>query len=170
MTGIQLYSQALAIVADLESPEGADPDALAPALAAWFDASEDKMEAYIAVLRRMDNQEIELKAEQDAYGVSRKQLATQREHVRELAKLVLQAREELGEEGKLARPTWSARLQDFDSVCVPADLSVLPEDFIRWTSAADKPAIKAALKAGEDVAGCALLTSRLLVVVQKGLK
>ena len=66
MTGYDLYSQAAHIIATIESLEGADPDILDPQLAAWFDATEDKISAYHAVIKRLETEDAHLKAEADA--------------------------------------------------------------------------------------------------------
>lgn len=162
MTSLELYAAALDIISELESPEGADPDAIAPRLAAWIDAADDKVGALYAVLRRIDAEDTALKAEQEAFAAARKRLATQEKRVRELAIALLSARDQVGEGGKVTRPTFSAWLTTSEVVVVPPDVQELPNAFVtsKTTYTADKLAIKAAIKAGDEVKGCAIVESR----------
>lgn len=161
MTSFDLYSLSLHMIDDIDSPEGIDPDELAPRLAAWLDAADDKIGAIYSVLRRMDVEEAALKAEQDAFALARKRLATQRDRVREMAVLLLTSREQL-DGPKVKRPTFSAWLVTSESVLVPDDARDLPAEFVvtKTTYSADKNAIKTAIKGGDTVPGCAIVESR----------
>ena len=160
MTGYDLYAQAAHLISTIESLEGADPDILDPQLAAWFDATDDKIAAYHAVIKRLETEDAHLKAEADAIAACRKRQAKQAERVKDLATLLLTSMEALGNEPKVKRPTFSAWLATTESISVPDDLALLPVGFWRTKIEADKTAIKAAIKAGEDVPGCAVVETR----------
>ena len=160
MTGYDLYSQAAHIIATIESLEGADPDILDPQLAAWFDATEDKISAYHAVIKRLETEDAHLKAEADAIAACRKRQAKQADRVRDLATLLLTSMEALGNEPKVKRPTFSAWLQTTESISVPDDCTRLPRAYQRIKVEADKTGIKLAIKAGDDVLGCSVVETR----------
>ena len=124
MTGYDLYSQAAHIIATIESLEGADPDILDPQLAAWFDATDDKIAAYHAVIKRLETEDAHLKAEADAIAACRKRQAKQAERVKDLATLLLTSMEALGNEPKVKRPTFSAWLATTESVSAPDDATI----------------------------------------------
>ena len=146
MTGYDLYAQAAHLISTIESLEGADPDILDPQLAAWFDATDDKIAAYHAVIKRLETEDAHLKAEAD--------------RVKDLATLLLTSMEALGNEPKVKRPTFSAWLQTTESISVPDDATRLPLAFQRIKVEADKTGIKLAIKAGEDVLGCSVVETR----------
>jgi len=160
MTGYDLYSQAAHIIATIESLEGADPDILDPQLAAWFDATDDKIAAYHAVIKRLETEDAHLKAEADAIAAARKRQAKQAERVKDLATLLLTSMESLGNEPKVKRPTFSAWLATTESISVPSDAELLPVAYQRAKVEADKTAIKLAIKAGQDVPGCSVVETR----------
>ena len=164
MTGYDLYSQAAHIIATIESLEGADPDILDPQLAAWFDATEDKISAYHAVIKRLETEDAHLKAEADAIAAARRRMAKQSERVRDLATILLLAMEQLGEEPKVKRATFSAWLLATESVSAPEDAALLPLAYQRVKIEANKSKLKDALKAGELVDGCGLVTTRSVVI------
>ena len=157
MTGYDLYAQAAHLISTIESLEGADPDILDPQLAAWFESTDDKIAAYHAVIKRLETEDAHLKAEADAIAAARKRQAKQAERVRDLATLLLTSIEALGNEPKVKRPTFSAWLATTDRISVPDDATRLPFAFQRITVDADKTAIKAAIKAGQDVLGCSVV-------------
>lgn len=160
MTGYDLYAQAAHLISTIESPEGADPDILDSQLAAWFDATDDKIAAYHAVIRRLETEDGHLKAEADAIAAARKRQAKQAERVKDLATLLLVSMEALGMEPKVKRPTFSASLATTESISVSVDPESLPAGFWRTKIEADKTAIKLAIKCGEIVPGCALVETR----------
>ena len=164
MTGYDLYTQAAHMIATIESLEGADPDILDPQLAAWFDATDDKIAAYHAVLKRLEIEDVALKVEADAIAAARKRMAKQSERVRDLATILLLAMEQLGEEPKVKRPTFSAWLLSTESVSAPEDATLLPLAYQRVKVEANKAKLKEALKAGELVDGCSLVQTRGVVI------
>ena len=164
MTGYDLYSQAAHIIATIESLEGADPDILDPQLAAWFDATDDKIAAYHAVIKRLETEDAHLKAEADAIAACRKRQAKQAERVKDLATLLLTSMEALGNEPKVKRPTFSAWLATTESVSAPDDATLLPLAYQRVKVEANKSKLKDVLKAGELVDGCGLVTTRSVVI------
>ena len=163
-TGYDLYTQAAHMIATIESLEGADPEVLDPQLAAWLDSCDDKIGAYHAVLKRLEIEDVALKAEADAISAARKRMAKQSERVRDLATILLLAMEQLGEEPKVKRPTFSAWLLSTESVTAPEDATLLPLAYQRVKVEANKTKLKDALKAGELVDGCALVATRSVVI------
>lgn len=163
-TGYELYAQAAHMIATIESLEGADPEVLDPQLAAWLDSCDDKIGAYHAVLKRLEIEDAALKAEADGIAAARKRMAKQSERVRDLATLLLVSMEQLGEEPKVKRPTFSAWLATTESVQVLDDVTLLDPTYQRIKIEADKTAIKAAIKAGGDVLGCSLVQTRAVVI------
>ena len=163
-TGYDLYTQAAHMIATIESLEGADPEILDPQLAAWLDSCDDKIGAYHAVLKRLEIEDVALKAEADAISAARKRMAKQSERVRDLATILLLAMEQLGEEPKVKRPTFSAWLLATEAVTAPEDATLLPLAYQRVKVEANKSKLKDALKAGELVDGCGLLTTRSVVI------
>ena len=164
MTGYDLYTEAARMIATIESVEGADPEQLDPQLAAWLDSCDDKIGAYHAVLKRLDLEDVALKAEADAIAAARRRMAKQSERVRDLATILLLAMEQLGEEPKVKRATFSAWLLSTESVSAPEDAALLPLAYQRIKVEANKTKLKDALKAGELVDGCGLLTTRSVVI------
>ena len=71
-TGYELYTQAAHMIATIESLEGADPEVLDPQLAAWLDSCDDKIGAYHAVLKRLEIEDVALKAEADAIAAAKR--------------------------------------------------------------------------------------------------
>ena len=163
-TGYELYAQAAHMIATIESLEGADPEVLDPQLAAWLDSCDDKIGAYHAVLKRLEIEDVALKAEADAIAAARKRMAKQSERVRDLATLLLLAMEQLGEEPKVKRATFSAWLLSTESVSAPDDATLLPLAYQRIKVEANKSKLKDALKAGELVDGCSLVQTRAVVI------
>jgi hypothetical protein len=164
MTGYDLYAQAAHLISTIESLEGADPDILDPQLAAWLDSCDDKIAAYHAVLKRFEIEDAALKAEADAIAAARKRHAKQAERVRDLATLLLITMEQLGNEPKVKRSTFSAWLATTESVSAPEDATLLPLAYQRVKVEANKAKLKDALKAGELVDGCSLVQTRGVVI------
>lgn len=163
-TGYELYAQAAHMIATIESLEGADPEVLDPQLAAWLDSCDDKIGAYHAVLKRLEIEDAALKAEADGIAAARKRMAKQSERVRDLATLLLVSMEQLGEEPKVKRPTFSAWLATTESVSAPEDAALLPLAYQRVKIEANKSKLKDVLKAGELVDGCSLVQTRAVVI------
>ena len=163
-TGYELYAQAAHMIATIESLEGADPEVLDPQLAAWLDSCDDKIGAYHAVLKRLELEDVALKAEADGIAAARKRMAKQSERVRDLATLLLVSMEQLGEEPKVKRPTFSAWLLSTESVSAPEDAALLPLAYQRVKVEANKAKLKDVLKAGELVDGCSLVQTRAVVI------
>ena len=164
MTGYDLYAEAAHIIATIESLEGADPEILDPQLAAWFDNTDDKIAAYHAVIKRLEVEDAALKVEADAIAAARKRHAKQAERVRDLATLLLTTMEQLGNEPKVKRPTFSAWLATTESVSAPDDATLLPLAYQRVKVEANKSKLKDVLKAGELVDGCSLVQTRAVVI------
>lgn len=162
LTGLDLLRESVSIVAAIEAPEGADADAIDARLAAWVDACDDKLAAYWSVCRRIDDEDAQVKAIADRLASRRKALALNKARVSEMAAALLAEREAHGLEPREKRPEFSAWLAATTSTTVPADAAHLPPQYRRekLVIEADKTAIKAALERGEEIEGCALVTTR----------
>jgi len=162
MTGYDLIRAAAGIVADLDSPEGADAATLDQRLADWIEASDDKHGAYYAVSKRLELEADEMAQLMATMKKRASYLANQQARVKALAAELLIAREALGEEPKVSTPMFRAWLVRTESVSVPDDVGMLPEAFQRRKVVveADKAAIKSAIKAGESVPGAFIVETR----------
>lgn len=161
-SGYHLLRDAASIVASLDSIDGADPSELDTRLSAWLDATDDKHAAYHAVAKRLELEADECAALMAGLRKRASYLATQQTRVKALASELLLAREALGEEPKVSTPTFRAWLATTESVSVPDDVAMLPEQYVRTkvTREADKTAIKAAIKRGESVPGAFIVETR----------
>ena len=161
MTGLELHRTATALVATLEQPEGADPETFAPELAAFLDASADKISAYLWVLRAISADGAELRRMELTIASRRKYLEQQGSRIESMATLLLLAMEQLGEEPKIKRPEFSAWLATTESVTVTDEaIALLPPTMLRVRTEPDKAAIKAAIKAGAEIPGCVIFQNR----------
>lgn len=160
MTTFDLLNQAAAIVAALDSPDGADPDAIDEGIAAFLGGADDKLGALWAVSRRLDVEDADLGALAKTIAAKRRRLTTHAEHIKHLATALLEAKEAIGEEPKVKRQEFTAWLQAAESVQVPEDATTIPTAYQRVTVAADKTAIKEAIKGGVAVPGCSIVTNR----------
>ena len=162
MTGYDLIRSAAGIVADLDAPEGADASTLDERLAAWIEASDDKHGAYYAVSKRLELEAEECSQLMAAMKKRAAYLAAQQARVKALASELLLAREAIGEEPKVSTPMFRAWLVKTESVSVPEDVNMLPEQYrrVKVTVEPDKTAIKAAIKSGESVPGAFIVETR----------
>jgi hypothetical protein len=162
MTYLDLMIEGRDIVAALNEPEGADSDVLDPALSAWLDAVDDKLGAYHVVIERLAAEDALLDAVAKKIAAKRATLKKQHDSVRGRATDLLLTMEAAGEEPKVKRPEFTAYLSRSESVSVDPD-AVLPADLVRVVTSPDKAAIKAVIKGGHTVPGCAILESRAVV-------
>ena len=161
MTGLELHRHATALVATLEQPEGADPETFAPELAAFLDGTTDRISAYRWALRAIDSSAAELRSIEATVASRRRYLEQQAARVTSLATMLLTDMEQLGEEPKVKRPEFSAWLATTESVTVADEaIALLPPTMLRVRTEPDKTAIKIALKAGAELPGCAILSTR----------
>ena len=162
MTGYDLIRSAAGIVAELDAPEGADASTLDERLAAWIEASDDKHGAYYAVSKRLELEADECAALMASIKKRAGYLAAQQARVKALASELLIAREAIGEDPKVSTPMFRAWLVRTESVSVPEDVNLLPEQYrrVKVSVEADKTAIKAAIKSGESVPGAFLVETR----------
>lgn len=160
-TTLELLSEAARLTASLESPEGADPEELLPDLAAWLDASGDKLGACWAVTRRFDADEGLLTAILESVTRKLRAVRGQRDRVRDLASELLRTREDLGEDSRVKRPEFSAWLASTTRVDIAPD-AVLPEGYRHppRPGEPDKATLKRVLEGGTPVPGCALVVTR----------
>ena len=160
MNTYDLLQSAHSLVVAIEGDEGIDPTMLAPRLAAWLDASDDKLGGCRVAIARLTEGADFLKSEEKRIAERRKAIEAQTAHVRDLATSLLVAREALGEEPKVKTPTYTAWLQASESVDGPERPEDWPTEYQRVTVSADREAAKRALKAGTAIEGVTLRESR----------
>lgn len=159
-TGYELIKQAGALVAELDVPEGADADTFDSALAAWLDATDDKLTAYWAVVRRLDAEGEQLRTLERTLASRRRYLDAQAERVKHMASELLASREALGEEPKVRTALFSAWLATTASVEVSVEPERLDECYRRVSVDVDKARLKRDLELGVEVYGAALVRKR----------
>lgn len=137
------------ILDELHDSSGIMSDETVAYLDAWLEASDDKIGACLAVVRRM-GAEGDLLREEEGRLRARRVTA---ERVSELIKLrataLLEAREALGEEPKVKTTTYTAWLAETSSIVGPEDVSEWPEVWRRVKTEPDRAAALKAAKAGE---------------------
>ena len=159
-TGYELIKQAGALVAELDTPEGADADTFDAALAAWVASTDDKLTAYWAVCKRIDAEGDQLRALEQTLARRRRYLEAQGERVRSMACELLASRESLGEEPKVRTALFSAWLATTTSVEVSVEAERLDECYRRVEVSVDKARLKRDLELGATVHGAALVAKR----------
>lgn len=160
ITGHDLLMRAGALVATLDAPEGADADAFDGALSAWLDATDDKLTAYWAVVRRLDAEGEQLRTLERTLASRRRYLEAQAERVKAMAGELLASRETLGEEPKVKTALFSAWLATTTSVEVSVEPERLDECYRRVEVSVDKARLKRDLELGATVHGAALVAKR----------
>lgn len=155
MTAAELEYAITCAVARLDDDES---DEAAAEVARLVDLAEDKAAALVHVVRRADA-EAQLCRTRAAKMTARAHQASAREQW---------AREALGHlvaamGGRVRGTDFSASIQPSSRVDV-LDLSAVPAGLTRTTVEPDKARILAQLRAGELVAGCALVTGRVVVI------
>ena len=155
-----LLRESAAIVAQLDAPEGMDADELDARLAAWLDAHEDRLAAYRWVLARLDAEDAIHAALIARVTATRRYLDRQREVIVERATALLVEQERLTGEARVKRPDYSAWLVTTESVDVTAPAAELPEQYQRVNVEPARALIGAALRAGTEVPGCVIRTTR----------
>ena len=123
----------------------------------WLDASDDKALACRVVISRFDAEAAYCKQEADRLRDRAKRFEAAGERVTSLVKMLLASKEDAGEGGKVTMADGSTvSLVHTRGVEVQVlDLDAIPQRFCRVKVEADKVALKAAYKAGEQVAGVA---------------
>lgn len=160
MTGHDLLMQAGALVATLEAPDGADADTFDGALGVWLDATDDKLTAYWAVVRRLDAEGEQLRTLERTLATRRRYLEAQAERVKAMAADLLASREALGEEPKVKTPLFSAWLATTTSVEVTVEPERLDECYRRVEVSVDKARVKRDLELGATIHGAELVAKR----------
>lgn len=162
MTGIDLLRASGAIIAEIEAPEGADPEAIDAKLDAWISQVDNKLSAYFWVCRRLDVELEAVKGIRDRALSRMKTLERNQKALRSMARLLLLEREQHGQSAKVIDPEFTAWLVETQAVEVNVDATKLPKKYRRVSVEADRAAIKLELIAGRKVRGCQLVTHRNL--------
>ena len=158
MKGYELATEAGALVALLEDADGVIDDESIARIDAFIDASGDKLEAYAAVVRRLNTEADTLAAEKKRIAArfdSRiKGLRSQRERLRGCALDLLTAHKELTGESSVKGDTFSAHLSRTSSLVVPDDPLEWPAAFVSAVPKLNRSALTKALRGGESFDGC----------------
>ena len=157
-----LICQARSIARLLDSGEATADDVEAEAVR-WLLTAHDKLEALMHVHRALEADAAYLRDEERRLAERRRVIEAAAARVRDLGTQLLIEHRELTGEGAVKRPTYSARLARGEAVVGPDDAMEWPEAYRRVSVAPDRAAAKAALKAGVDVPGVALVVSESVV-------
>jgi len=137
---------------------GLEPEEFEAALASWLGEAEGKLER-LAALRRASQARQEA-LEHEIARLEREVSRARRseEFALVAARVLLEARRELGQDAKVTWTGGKAWLQKSTPKVVVEDPAAVPSEWTRQVSSVEinKPGILAALKAGQDVAGCKL--------------
>lgn len=159
MTAAELTLAALHLVARMDE-EGVDPEELE----AWCKDGENAIERRRFAAKRLEIEITAAKGERDYFARRMTRLELELERVKAGALELLLVKAELGEEPKVRTPNVSAWLIETTSVVGPEDVSAWPAEYrrVRTVETPDKENAKAALLAGEDLPGLALVRRRSL--------
>lgn len=115
----------------------------------------DKAEATACYIKELIGLAERIKAEEKAFAERRRQLENKTEWLKKYLSRQMQTA------GRPELETPRCRISFRKSEAVVADIEMLPREFVRMEirESADKAAIKAALKAGREVTGAALVQS-----------
>ena len=144
----ELVEQARRLMAVIADDGGVLTDDTEEALAAWVNASEDKVGACIHAARRLEQEQAILKDEEDRLASRRRALAAAEERVRGYATSMLLEMETMGMEPKLRAPSYSVWLGESESLHVPEDPKLWPEEFVRVSKSVDKRGLTEAVRQG----------------------
>lgn len=159
-TGLDLLRESGAIIAALDSEEGMDAAECDARLSAWMSAQADKLAAYHAVCARLDAEDELMRAHAERIASRRRLLARHREHVRSLATALLLHRETLTGDHRCRGDGYSAWLQASESVEGPEAPEAWPEAYQRVRVEPDRAGALRALRAGLEVPGVRLVSTR----------
>lgn len=144
----ELVEQARRLMAVIADDGGVLTDDTEEALAAWVNASEDKVGACVHAARRLEQEQALLKEEEERLASRRRALAAAEERVRGYATSMLLEMETMGMEPRLRAPSYSVWLAESESLHVPEDQRLWPEEFIRVTKSVDKVGVRDAFHKG----------------------
>jgi hypothetical protein len=144
----ELVEQARRLMSVIADDGGVLTDETEEALAAWVNASEDKVGACIHAARRLEQEQSLLKEEEERLASRRRALAAAEDRVRGYATSMLLEMETMGMEPKLRAPSYSVWLGESESLHAPDDQSLWPEEFIRVSKSVDKRGLTEAVRQG----------------------
>jgi hypothetical protein len=147
----ELVESARHLMAVIEDDGGVLTEETEAALAAWVNASEDKIGACVHAARRLTAEADLLKKEEERLYSRRKALEAGEARVREYATMMLLELEGVGQEPKVKTPTYTVWLGESESLHVPDDPALWPKAWTKTVVTVDKRVANAALEAGADV-------------------
>lgn len=146
-----LVDQARRLMAVIEEDAGVLTEETEAALAAWVNASEDKIGACVMAARRFDTEAQLLKEEEERLYRRRKALDAARERCRGYAQFMLEELEQMGNEPKVKGPNYTAYLQTADSLTYPDDIAQWPLNWRKTVVSPDKQAASDAMRSGAEM-------------------
>jgi len=147
-TAWELVEQARRLMEAIADDGGVLTDETEAVLAAWVNASEDKIGACVHAARRLEQEQAILEEEEKRLASRRRALAAAEERVRGYATSMLMEMETMGMEPRLRGQSYSAWLAESESLHVPDDQRLWPEDYIRVTKSVDKKGLTDAVRRG----------------------
>lgn len=124
---------------------------------------EAKLENAAYLIKELDIAEVALRAEVDRLNKKARVMAKNADRIRELMQYALKASEQ--EKIKTDKFTFSLRKSSSLEINeLVAPLEFMPKQFVRVKKEFDKTAITKALKAGEIIEGCVMVTSESLQI------
>ncbi|MGL4757017.1 MAG: siphovirus Gp157 family protein [Aeromonadaceae bacterium] len=122
-----------------------------------------KAENVAIVIREIEAQSAALKAEADRMTDRKKSLDSKAESLKDYLRFNMEATGIVKVSGKLLSITLGA---PSEIVVVPEDALDLPDDFQNHSVTANKAMIKSALKAGQEIKGCAIMNGKAKLTIK----
>lgn len=144
-------------VEDVVDTETGEVMSLADCMADLQLAFEDKVEGCVLYMKNLKAEEQAIKAEVDSLKKRAEAKAKKREKLEEYLRAICPDKQ-------YESSKYCLKFRKSEETVVPDDASKLPTVFIKikTTIAADKTAIKKAIKAGEEIPGCSIEVKRNL--------
>lgn len=122
-----------------------------------------KAENVAIVIREIEAQSAALKAEADRMTERKKSLDSKAESLKDYLRFNMEATGIVKVSGKLLSITLGA---PSEIVAVPENALDLPDDFQNHSVTANKAMIKSALKAGQEIKGCAIMNGKAKLTIK----
>lgn len=122
-----------------------------------------KAENVAIVIREIEAQSAALKAESDRMTERKKSLDSKAESLKDYLRFNMEATGIVKVSGKLLSISLGA---PSEIVVVPEDALDLPDDFQNHSVTANKAMIKSALKAGQEIKGCAIMNGKAKLTIK----
>lgn len=122
-----------------------------------------KAENVAIVIREIEAQSAALKAEADRMTERKKSLDRKAESLKDYLRFNMEATGIVKVSGKMLSITLGA---PSEIVVVPEDALDLPDDFQNHSVTANKAMIKSALKAGQEIKGCAIMDGKAKLTIK----